>query len=245
MSKELNQELITAIANRSSEPLTPMHMLQIALENKAAIDVIERLAALQEKAMARDAEIEFNEAMNLVQGELGRVTPDLTNPQTKSKYASYAALDRIIRPIYTKHGFSLSFDTADAHAPDMIRAVCYVSKGAHVRRYQVDMPADGKGAKGGDVMTKTHASGAAMSYGMRYLLKFIFNVAIGEDDSDGNGPFKLSEMPERLNEIRQAPDVRALAAIFQTHYSAAKTERDANAMLAIINCKDDRKAQLQ
>jgi hypothetical protein len=50
------------------------------------------------------------------------------------------------------------------------------------------MPADGKGAKGGDVMTKTHATGAAMSYGMRYLLKMIFNVAIGEDDKDGNAP---------------------------------------------------------
>jgi hypothetical protein len=35
-------------------------------------------------------------------------------------------------------------------------------------------------------MTKTHAAGAAMSYGMRYLLKMIFNVAVGEDDRDGN-----------------------------------------------------------
>ncbi len=47
------------------------------------------------------------------------------------------------------------------------------------------MPADGKGAKGGDVMTKTHAAGSAFSYGQRYLLKLIFNVAIGDDD-DGN-----------------------------------------------------------
>ena len=32
---------------------------------------------------------------------------------------------------------------------------------------------------------KTHAVGAGMSYGMRYLLKMIFNIAIGEDDDDG------------------------------------------------------------
>lgn len=55
-----------------------------------------------------------------------------------------------------------------------------------MKPYQIDMPADGKGAKGGDVMTKTHATGAAASYGMRYLLKMIFNVAIGEEDRDGN-----------------------------------------------------------
>jgi hypothetical protein len=47
------------------------------------------------------------------------------------------------------------------------------------------MPADGKGAKGGDVMTRTHAAGSAFSYGQRYLLKLIFNIATGEDD-DGN-----------------------------------------------------------
>lgn len=33
------------------------------------------------------------------------------------------------------------------------------------------------------MMTKTHATGAAMSYGMRYLLKMIFNAAIGEADT--------------------------------------------------------------
>jgi hypothetical protein len=47
------------------------------------------------------------------------------------------------------------------------------------------MPTDGKGARGNDVMTKTHATGAAMTYGQRYLFRLIFNLAVGED-SDGN-----------------------------------------------------------
>ena len=34
----------------------------------------------------------------------------------------------------------------------------------------------------------THATGSAVSYGQRYLLKMIFNVAVGEDDRDGNDP---------------------------------------------------------
>jgi hypothetical protein len=48
------------------------------------------------------------------------------------------------------------------------------------------MPADGKGARGNDVMTKTHATGAAITYGKRYLLGMIFNLAVTRDD-DGNG----------------------------------------------------------
>jgi ERF superfamily len=198
MSKQLviNEPSLEQPDTRPNPPsltvgsLTPLNLISIALENHAAIDVIERLSALQEKAVARDAEMQFNEAMNAAQSELGRVAPDLDNPQTKSKYASYAALDRKIRPIYTKHGFSLSFDSGDSPLPDTVRVICYVShRGGHTRKYTgPPMPSDGKGAKGGDVMTKTHATGAAMSYGARYLLKYIFNIAVGEEDTDGNTP---------------------------------------------------------
>ena len=45
-------------------------------------------------------------------------------------------------------------------------------------------------------MTKTHATGAATQYGMRYLLKMIFNVAVGENDKDGNGGTAGSSIPE-------------------------------------------------
>jgi hypothetical protein len=158
--------VLTPPETKELQPHTPMDLLSVALQHNAAIDVIERLAALQEKAMARDSEMQFNEALNAAQSELGRVAPDLTNPQTKSKYASYAALDRKIRPIYTKHGFSLSFNSGDSPLPETVRVECYVSHcGGHTRKYTgPPMPADGKGAKGGDVMTKTHAPEIHLQY---------------------------------------------------------------------------------
>ena len=159
-----------------------------ARDSTIDIDKMERLLAMQERIVARDAEAQFNAAMTAAQAEMGRISADATNPQTRSKYASYHKLDKVLRPIYTKHGFALSFDEADTTKPEYVRVVCYVSHSAgHTRTYHRDMPADGKGAKGGDVMTKTHASGAAQAYGMRYLLKAVFNVAVGEDDKDGNG----------------------------------------------------------
>ena len=228
-----------------AEARSPMDLLSIALHNNAAIDVIERLAALQEKAMNRDAEQQFNESMNKAQSELGRVAPDLTNPQTRSRYASYAALDRTIRPVYSRHGFSLSFDTGDSPAPEMVRVLCYVShRGGFTRTYRVDMPADGKGAKGGDVMTKTHASGAAISYGRRYLLNSIFNIAIGDEDTDGNGT-GIDDLMERLEYIDNAKDLDELQQLFTLHYKAAKNAGDAQAMQQIIRAKDKRKRELQ
>ncbi len=158
-----------------------------AADPNVDIDKMERLLEMQERVLGRDAEMAFNVALNAAQAEMRPVAANASNPQTKSRYASFDKLDKMLRPIYTKHGFSLSFDEADSPKPEHVRVVCYVSHTAgHTRNYHRDMPADGKGAKGGDVMTKTHAAGAAGSYGARYLLKGIFNVAVGEDDGDGN-----------------------------------------------------------
>jgi len=166
--------LLAAIARAASDP-------------NVDIDKMDRLMLIQERLEGKAVERAFNEAMTAAQTEMRPVAADADNPQTKSRYASYAALDRALRPIYTKHGFALSFDEGDTDKADHIRVLCYVShSGGHTRTYRKDMPADGKGARGGDVMTKTHAAGAADSYGMRYLLKKIFNVAVGEDDKDGN-----------------------------------------------------------
>lgn len=151
------------------------------------IDKMERLLQMQERVQARDAEMAFNQALNAAQGEMRPIAANASNPQTKSRYATFDKLDRVLRPIYTEHGFSLSFDEGESPKDDHVRVLCYVSHiGGHTRTYHRDMPADGKGAKGGDVMTKTHAAGAAGSYGARYLLKGIFNVAVGDDDADGN-----------------------------------------------------------
>jgi hypothetical protein len=170
----------------------PANLLEIvsraASDPNIEVAKVEKLLELYERIQAKTAEAQFNEAMTKAQSEIGRIGADATNPQTRSQYASYAKLDSVLRPIYTANGFSLSFDEGDSPKPDHVRVLCHVARGGHTRTYHKDMPADGKGAKGGDVMTKTHAAGAAMSYGMRYLLKGIFNVAVGEEDTDGNDP---------------------------------------------------------
>jgi hypothetical protein len=166
----------------------PLELFErLARAGDVDVDKLERLMQMHERMTAKQSEERFNAAMSAAQQEMRPVAADASNPQTKSKYASYAALDSVLRPIYTKHGFGLSFDTGEGAPTGWVRVLCYVTHaGGHARTYHADMPADGKGAKGGDVMTITHAVGAAMSYGMRYLLKMIFNVAVGEDDDDGN-----------------------------------------------------------
>lgn len=226
-------------------PVTTMPLLEIAVRNGASIEVIERLKALYDREREKAEEADFNAAMNRVQAGLVRVAPDLNNPQTHSKYASYAAIDRVLRPVYSKEGFSLSFNTEESKLAEHVKIVCFVShSGGFTRRYQVDMPADGKGAKGGDVMTKTHATASAMSYGKRYLAGFVFNLAIGLDDDGNAASAELPGIVEMLKAIEEAPDMSALKPIFGDSYRKAKLAKNSNAELLLIGAYDKRKAEL-
>lgn len=170
------------------------------------IDKMQRLMDMHKAMRADRAELEFDTAMSAAQEEMQPVRADANNPQTKSKYASFAALDTAIRPIYTKHGFSVSFYTGDTPLEGHIRIIAKVAHSSgHRERPHIDMPADGKGAKGGDVMTKTHATGSAVQYGRRYLYGMIFNIAVGKDD-DGNAAGRRAERekinPEQLKRLQ-------------------------------------------
>lgn len=189
-----------------AEPETLMAVIARAASDPSVdIEKMDRLLQMQERLEQRAAEADFNEAMTKAQIEMGRVKTNKDNSQTHSRYADYAALDKVLRPIYTRHQFALSFSTTEGAPEGSVRVVAFVSRGRFTRQYHVDMPTDGKGAKGNDVMTKTHATGAAMTYGMRYLLKMIFNVAIGEDDTDGNMP-GAAITQEQADEIKKLID---------------------------------------
>jgi ERF superfamily len=178
--------------------VTPMMMIARALEKGGSPETLEKMLALQERWEANEARKAYVVAMALAQAEMRPVSADASNPQTKSKYASYHALDGAIRPIYSRHGFSVSFNSAPADENSILILCNLAHSMGHVQPFNLPMPCDGKGAKGGDVMTKTHAMGAAITYGRRYLLGMVFNIAVG-DDNDGNTRNKLIEGSEAIS----------------------------------------------
>jgi len=205
---------------------TAGELLQIALEKESGIEIIERITALMERERDYQANVGFDEALNRCQTRIGRISTDANNPQTHSRYASYAKLDSVLRPIYTAEGFSLSFGERDCPVPGKTRFVAFLSRSGLTREYLKDMTASTKGPKGNDVMTPVHAEGALDSYARRYLLKSIFNVAIGEDDTDGNiGPAMTEKQEAELQDyqdaLRQCGTLPQLKELFAQAYKYA------------------------
>lgn len=148
----------------------------------------EKLLELYERIAGKNAEVAFNAAMKDCQEEMPRILRDASNTQTNSKYALLETINKAIVPVYTKHGFSLSFGSADCPLADHARITCLVSHSAgYSRSYQADVPLDLTGMKGTPNKTRTHAFGSTMSYGRRYLTLLIFNISLANEDNDGNG----------------------------------------------------------
>lgn len=189
--------LIDVIARAASDP-------------QVDVAKMEKLLEMHTKIVAKNSEDAFNIAMNAAQSEISRIATDADNSQTQSKYATYAKLDRVLRPVYIRHGFSLSFTTNPSAPAEYVHTICYVSHNAgYTREYNAVIPYSKTGPKGNAVMTDTHAAGSAMQYGMRYLLKYIFNVAIGAED-DGNaagaGPKLNAEQVAEINQLIKKTD---------------------------------------
>jgi hypothetical protein len=161
---------------------------RVASNPNINLEIMDRLFAHHKEMVARDAEVAFNDAMSACQKEMPAVERDAENEQTHSWYTRLETLSDAAVPVYTKHGFSLSFDEEDSPKEGHIRVICYCShKAGHTRKYRGDVPLDIAGIKGNVNKTPTHAFGSTKSYGRRYLTLDIFNIVMKGEDNDGNG----------------------------------------------------------
>jgi len=208
-----------------------MSLIDYAVKNQSAIEVIKELRAMQMFDAAKKAEREFNDAMEAAQNEISEVIPDADNKQTQQKYATFKALNNAIRPVYLRHGFSLSFNGAPSPVTDEMYVLCKVShRGGHSEQYMVPMSTDNKGPQGGGVMSKQQARAAAASYGRSTLLKMIFNLAIGEAPK----PETPEWMDTYFKRMANCKSLETLTAVYKEAYREADEKGDTESLKALV-----------
>jgi hypothetical protein len=191
---QTNGVVATPPAPVADNPLAILHM---ALQGGADPAKLEKLMDLAERFKSDRAAEAFAVAMNSVQNEMPCVVKDRENSHTRARYATLENVQTVIRPVYARHGFSLSYGTEESKLPGHVRLVCDVSHtGGCTRRYHLDCPMDGAGAKGGSNKTDIQAMGSSISYGRRYLVLMIFNITVANQDVDGNAADALDTITE-------------------------------------------------
>jgi hypothetical protein len=205
----------TAKKNATTTKAVAVREPRAVTESQAIMDLVrdpsvdpgklKALLDMKNDERTQEAKTAYAVAMSDAQARMDPVRKDCENRQTSSKYASYAALDRAIRKHYVENGFALSYNTQEVTAADVMRVTCDVMhKAGFSKNFHIDIPVVTKGPRGNDVMTLTHATMSANTYGKRGLLKMIFNIAEYNEDDDGNAAGGMLRISDKALEILKA-----------------------------------------
>jgi hypothetical protein len=244
---------MTQLSLEPQKPLGPMDMIQrafeAAIENKQGLEVVDRILEQQKWMIQHNEEETFNAALRRIQDKLKPVVKDSVNPSTSSRYASANAVDNAIEGLLFEERMALSFEPEPSETANMVRIVGVLSLGAYSRRYPLEMPADGQGAKGGGVMTRTHATGSAITYARRYLKQMIFNLRVKDDDGNAAAGKALQRMDERknlthLDNIRNAANKAELQRLYLAALKEAEDAGDSPSIREFIAAKNKRLSEL-
>lgn len=143
---------------------------------------IQQLLDMQERIMSKQAEIDFNNAMAKLQEEMPVIKQSASinhSGRMIAKYAKYEDIDRMIRPIYVKNGFSLSYDSVyNGNVVEYRGTVHHVS--GHSQNATIVLPSDSSGSK-----NQVQAMGSTLTYAKRYLITMLLNIITTNEDDDG------------------------------------------------------------
>ncbi len=182
------------LITRPNDATTPMALLQAAIAHNVDTEKLSKLMDLQERWEKNKAKEAYAKAMAACEKEMPAVLKDRENTHTRSQYATLDAVNTAVKPVYAKHGFSVSFNEQPSQKADEIVMIATVRHEAgHVEQFTACIPIDGAGMKGGMNKTGTQAKGSTLTYARRYLMLMIFNIAISDEDTDGNAPQEISD----------------------------------------------------
>lgn len=182
---------VTVIENEAQQPavIGESAALLSVIERAARdpnvdIDKMERLMAMHERMVSRNAASEFNSALASMQPELPIITQHGAIVHNGRKISSYAKWDDIVeqvRPVLAKHGFSLTFKVEQV--PDKVSVTSILRHSAgHNEATTLTLPIDTSGAK-----NAVQGIGSTVSYAKRYSACALLNIASTDEDNDGQG----------------------------------------------------------
>lgn len=186
-------------------------IIQHAMATGADPAYLRELLNVRREWEADEARKAYSQAMAACHREMpNTIRTDSRNSHTGSNYAKHDTVTRAIKPIYIKHGFSVSFGEEPCDREGFILIVATVRhEGGHAEIYRRFAPIDNLGPKGNAVKSLLHGCQSSMSYMQRKLLESIFGIAESDDDDDGNAASSSYVTKEQADELLAILDTLA------------------------------------
>lgn len=162
-------------------------IIQLAKDPQVDVAKLDALLKMQRELQVDQARQEATEAFTALSAELPRVkkngTIDLIK-DGKSKgtiaFAKWDDIDKVIRPLLVKYGFTLSFNSVSKDGGGLTVTGELMHRSGHVRTATIPLALDTGAGR-----NNLQAMGSTLSYGKRYCAEMLLNIVREGDDDDG------------------------------------------------------------
>jgi hypothetical protein len=179
---------------------------------------------LKREVEADRAKLEYIMAFSAMSEELPVITKrgEIKNRagQVQSKYALYEDIQRVIKPILRKYGFTVNHEQTPENSAEMVLTSFLMHRGGHAQRSTFRAKADTSGSK-----NDVQGLGSIAQYAKRYNVVGLLDLEMQGDDDDAQKGGALNQPPgfaEWLGEMQDAAmaGVKALTDKWQTSKKA-------------------------
>lgn len=179
----------TFLMQALSNPEIPADKLQIMLQMRREVLHDQAKEAYQEAFAAFSAEMPAVERDGMV---------DLGEGKGRYPFTTYEQMDKILRPLLVKHGFSLQYWSSDAESKDWI--VVHGALIGHGWQRESVYPVPPDVGRGRNAL---QARGSAQAYAKRYIADLLCNIVRKGMDDDARRAMQAAIDPKQVGELNR------------------------------------------
>jgi ERF superfamily len=182
----MNGNEVAVVPGGAVATVTPMALLQLAVQGGADIDKLKQLMDLQERYEANEARKAFVIALNAFKAnpptlyKNKKVEFDTTSGSTSYRHATLDQVSLVIGQALSEHGISHRWEVEQKDSLICVTCVLTHERG-HSERVPMQATADTSGKK-----NSIQAIGSTVTYLQRYTLLSATGMAVKNQDDDGN-----------------------------------------------------------
>jgi hypothetical protein len=207
-----------------------------AMNPQIDVEKMERLLAMQERILERNAKAAFTAALAEMQPLLPTIDQNgaiKNNAGTvQSTYAEWEDINDAIRPLLHDHGFALSFKPGMATDGKVTMTGVLRHRDGFEEEATVTLPHDSSGSK-----NSVQAVGSSLSYGKRYAAIALLNItsrAPRDRDDDGQRSNLSAAAEKAFTDINMAEGLEELRAWKNKNYDGLSKLLSADELRDVI-----------
>lgn len=209
---------VTIESNNVVPQQSPDRLIQLAIEQGADVDKLEKLMQLQERWNANQARSAFYAALSQFQMNCPVITKSKSGYDDRYRYAPLDKITEAIKGVMNQCGLTYRWEQAEES--DKITVTCIINHvQGHAESTSLTGSPDTSGSK-----NAIQSRGSVVQYLRRYTLESALGISTSMSDNDGGKPSESINEQQLADLTALMQEVKADKPKFFKHFKIEKVE---------------------